>query len=69
MLLTDELDVKAEARAKLSIPNRNRLYKIVDLNLSDHSKLRRFFNRLSNPRNQNYLELISMILEVQKCIA
>ena len=32
VLLTDELDVRAEARAKLSIPNRNRLYKIVALN-------------------------------------
>ena len=32
VLLTDELNVKAEARAKLSIPNRSRLYKIVDLN-------------------------------------
>ena len=29
VLLTDELNVKAEARAKLSIPNRSRLYKIV----------------------------------------
>ena len=32
VLLTDELNVKAEARAKLSIPNRSRLYKIVALN-------------------------------------
>ena len=32
VLLTDELNVKAEARAKLSIPNRSRLYKIVAVN-------------------------------------
>merc|ERR1711954_611019 len=32
VLLTDESNVKAEARAKLSIPNRSRLYKIVALN-------------------------------------
>ena len=32
VLLTDELNVRAEARAKLSIPNRSRLYKIVALN-------------------------------------
>merc|ERR1711954_454962 len=32
VLLTDESNVGAEARGKLSIPNRSRLYKIVDLN-------------------------------------
>ena len=32
VLLTDEVNVRAEARAKLSIPNRSRLYKIVALN-------------------------------------
>merc|ERR1711954_127030 len=32
VLLTDETNVGAEARGKLSIPNRSRLYKIIDLN-------------------------------------
>ena len=32
VLLSDEFDARAEARAKISIPNRNRLYKIVNLN-------------------------------------